>query len=608
MNKANKTLFLMLAVFLGFLFYFNWTSGLLPLGSGPDFSSHDDIVRFIYQHQRLPVFPQDEDQLKYTVYGSTRALRPPLAYITSAMLAHLQHFELLNTDGSLSAKARLAFRKGSVLLCSLALMVGFYALYVYFNSYGKALVGVLLTGLMPQYTFIASYNNDDSGAIFSATLLVLALVLIFRRGPGWRQILLLGVASGLVILSKQTAWLLALPVVLFMLLFVRLPLKSGLLKLLTVLLLVLAAGGWWLIWNMYHYGPHDPFLFHLTQALAEKYQRFAGNPAHGYHARGIGMMDLLKNRDGFLTKTFVSTVGNLDWLRLRVAPAVYWLYKAVILIAAGWFAVFSFNRIRARRIMKPDEKREYAFQALLFFMLAFQFFMYMLVNEYNDIQLQGKYLMPVWLPLVILFLSGATRVVDFAEKLILRHGGGSLTIHWSRASLAWIFAGLVLLLHFFSLFFYVAPFYGRVNHEMVIHQFDSIGLPVKAIIFSHDIANLKQRGAGISFESTGNDPYLIVGKAYCRKLTGNRLMRLKIQSETKGRLQLYWVERKGEKGHVSETPFLPGSNEVYLGISLQKCHVMRFDFGTHPGKFIVDQLATARIDIDRHRPPDYLPF
>ena len=608
MKKGKKTLFLTLAVFVGFFSYFNWTSEVLPLGSGPDFSSHDDIVRFIYQHGRLAVFPEDEDQLKYTVYGSTRALRPPMAYFVSAALARLQHFALLNTDGSLSQDARLAFRKGSVLLGSLALAVGFYALFVYFNSLNKALIGVLLAGLMPQFTFIASYNNDDSGAIFSATLLILALILIFRRGPGWRNIMLLGLSGGLVILSKQTAWLLAPSVLLFLALFVRIPLKNGTVKAAAVLVLAMLGGGWWLLWNIYHYGLHDPFLFHLTQSLAEKYQRFSGHAPRGYHARGIGMLELLSNRDGFLTKTFVSTVGNLDWLRLRVAPAVYWVYKAVVLIAGGWFVFATFNRIRARRVMDRDEKREYAFQALLFFMLAFQFFMYMVVNEYNDIQLQGKYLIPVWLPLVILFLAGADSVVSLVEQKTLGGRGGYLTIHWSRSKIVWIFAGLLLSLHLFSLFYYVAPFYGRVRHDMVIHQFYPVSLPVEAISFAHDIANLEPNGRGISFESTGNDPYFILDQKFCQKMRGNRLLRLKMKSDTNGRLRLFWKERKGEKGHFNETRFSAGENELYLGMSSQECRVIRFDFGTRPGKFVIDQLATARIDIDKNHPPDYPPF
>ncbi|RTZ61399.1 MAG: hypothetical protein DSZ33_01085 [Gammaproteobacteria bacterium] len=607
MKKGKKTLFLTLAVFVGFFSYFNWTSEVLPLGSGLDFSSHDDIVRFIYQHGRLAVFPEDEDQLKYTVYGSTRALRPPMAYFVSAALARLQHFALLNTDGSLSQDARLAFRKGSVLLGSLALAVGFYALFVYFNSLNKALIGVLLAGLMPQFTFIASYNNDDSGAIFSATLLILALILIFRRGPGWRNIMLLGLSGGLVILSKQTAWLLAPSVLFFLALFVRIPLKNGTVKAAAVLVLAMLGGGWWLLWNIYHYGLHDPFLFHLTQSLAEKYQRFSGHAPRGYHARGIGMPELLLNRDGFLTKTFVSTVGNLDWLRLRVAPAVYWVYKAVVLIAGGWFVFATFNRIRARRVMDRDEKREYAFQALLFFMLAFQFFMYMVVNEYNDIQLQGKYLIPVWLPLVILFLAGATNISEFVVNKMSCEKCGHLTVHLPRTALVWVFAAVILLLHLFSLFYYVAPFYGRVQHEMVVYPFEPVKLPVKGA-FLHDIANLEQRGEGFVFESTGDDPFLVLGERFCRKMRGNRLVRVKMRSETSGRLGLTIIERKGEQGHSTQTRFSIGENELYLGVSSRTCQLIRFDFGRYPGKFVIDQLATARIDIDKNHPPDYPPF
>ncbi|MDH3689197.1 MAG: hypothetical protein OEU36_06915, partial [Gammaproteobacteria bacterium] len=74
MNAGLKTFLLSVVVFSISFFYFYNTSELLPIGAGPDYTAHNDAVDFIYQNSRLPILPDDEEALRYTVYGSTRAL------------------------------------------------------------------------------------------------------------------------------------------------------------------------------------------------------------------------------------------------------------------------------------------------------------------------------------------------------------------------------------------------------------------------------------------------------------------------------------------------------------------------------------------------------
>ena len=195
--SGRRTFCYALLLFGVFLCYFYFSSDVLPIGAGPDYTTNNDAVHFLYTHGRLAVMPRDENEVGYSPAGGTRVLRPPFAYIVTAGTAKVLHAWI--------HRQAILFRKGSALLCAATVAVAFYAGVLYFNSYTAGLLAALLFGLLPQFAFQASYNNDDSGAIFSATLLLCVLVRIVRKGVNWPNAILLGLAGGLVILSKQTA-------------------------------------------------------------------------------------------------------------------------------------------------------------------------------------------------------------------------------------------------------------------------------------------------------------------------------------------------------------------------------------------------------------------
>jgi len=297
------------ALFIAFLTYFNVTSTALPHGAGPDYAAHDDASRFIYKHGRLAVLPEDEEQLTFTPYGGTRALRPPLSYIVSATLAKA-------LDAS-QKKLEILFRKGSALFAALTVMVLFQTFLVYFNSYKLAVLGAVLVGLLPQFTFIASYNNDDAGAIFSASMMLLSMTVVFRNGVSARTLALMGFAAGLVVITKPSAWIIAPAVALFALLFIFRKLPKAFVPMLVGALVMALTCGWWIAMNVNHYGPDDPLLQKVIKTTAEKHSRFDDDKKFGYAAHGVSMTQLLKNHRGFLDGTGLSTL--LVLLRARWA-------------------------------------------------------------------------------------------------------------------------------------------------------------------------------------------------------------------------------------------------------------------------------------------------
>ena len=602
MNITDKhiTLLLSVAIFILFFSYYFFTSNVLPKGAGPDWKSNTDVTKFIYEKGRLAVFPDDEKDLHYTVHGGSRALRPPFSYIVSAITAGI--------FSSSDIESFILFRKGSALLCALTVALTFYALSLYFLSFRIGIFGAAAIGLMPQFTFIASYNNDDSGAIFSATLLITALIHIYRYGINYKNASFLGLAGGIVILSKVTAWLLLPLVLVFMALFIRASGRSLLRYTAIAGMLFMLAGGWWIAMNMTLYGIDDPILTKLSSTVVEKHRRLAPEMGVGFAAQGVGYYDLLvKNHKDFLGATAHSTIGNLDWLRLKVGSLQYGLYLVIFYIAIYYYLFTLVHRLYkiARNIhLDESEKRQFAFETVLFLMLAFQMFMYTWTNINNIIQIQGKYLIPVFLPLLLLFFSGTRRISELIHKFRNKMSEKGMFVNsTATANTAVLLAGLFLLVsvHWNAWLNYVIPFYQPPAQNIRLANFNNVYLNKHLHVESHNV-NLQVTDAGIRYKAAGIDSRVIFNDDLCRNISPNALILMTFHAEMAGTLQFFIDEGTGFSARNSATKKYPqGDNHLIIPVSARHCKRLRFDPFTENSSILLKKLQIAPISISERQ-------
>ncbi len=602
MHLDNKylTSLLTLLVFIIFFSYYYVTSNILPVGAGPDWKSNTDATKFIYDHGRLAVLPDDEDKLHFTVYGGTRSLRPPLSYIVSAATAKIFN--------SAELSPHILFRKGSALLTSLALTLTFYALSIYFSSYAIGILGTVIIGLMPQFTFIASYNNDDSGAVFSATLMIAVLVRIYRYGVSNTNAVLIGLAAGLIVLSKMSAWLLMPTVILFLILFIRAPAHLLLRYTGIAGVIFILAGGWWFAFNISHYGIDDPLAKKITNEVVEHHRRLPDDAGVGFAAQGIGFYELLgENYKNFLGETAKSTIGNLDWLKLRVGPLQYTAYLAVFFIALFYYffrlSEKLFRRVRGQTV-EAEDSRQFIFESLLALIIIFQIIMYTWTNIYNDIQIQGKYILPVFLTILILFFSGILRVPALAAGMNqwLSTRGNIVNTVASRK-----FAGLSAGLLFFAYVHlnawtdYVIPFYQPPAYVIKLGEFEAFPLSMEMHQTSAGLAIQKLEN-GIQYRSSESDPKVIFKNDICRKISTNTMLRLEFFAKNAGALQFFIDENGGFTTKNSSTAkYKQGNNTILLPVSADKCQRLRFDPFTNEGMIILKKFELAPMKISPRR-------
>ncbi len=586
-----------LIVFLAFLSYYVSGSLLLPYGAGPDYTAHYDGADFIYQHGHLAVLPEDEEKLHFTVYGSTRTLRPPLSYLTAAIIAHALDWSGIDR--------RFLFRFGSALLCALTVSVIFCGTRRYFQNTWYATCAALLVGLLPQFTFIASHLNDDSAAIFSVSLLIYCLIRLVTNRPGRGIALLTGLAFGLVILSKFTAWLF-LPFAGIALAFFARSQKPPFTSLILLFLLGLfAGGGWWLVFNVYHYGWADPLLFNISAQLAEQHQRLQPSDIRGFGAEGVTLLGLIiGNYQSFIGESLISAIGNLDWLRLKLGAPQYALYMSVVgtalvyfllrLIVTGWRLIWATG---------DDSGRRLAFETILTGAIVFQFIMYARYNLTSEIQVQGKYLLPILFCPLLLFFS-AVKAIERSCRMrfwwpLVTFGDPLRGIR--VALVPWLSVAVIALVHIDALARFVVPFYRPPAQAIRVGGFNAVDLSNTAMVKRVENLSLKVTPAGWSITTQTDDAQILFKPKLCKIFSTNNIVKIGLESDHNGTLQLFWdsagqfVARETVRSVTAD--IRTGENSLVMAAGIDQCGWIRLDPSNQAGKslllksFSVAQLA-----------------
>ena len=578
-------------LFFLFFSYYVFTAWNLPRGAGPDSGAHYDVARFIYENGRLAVLPADADQLALTPYGSTRALRPPLSYLVSAGVARV--------IGDAGSSTFINLRFGSGLLCAIAVVLSYLGLWMLFRYFWLALAGALLFGLLPQLAFIASYTNDDSGAILSGTALVFAMILVLQKGLNIRTTIIFGIATGLVLLSKFTAWLLLPMAAGFLVPYLWKSRWRGVNHMAVIVIATVVGGGWWVLFNMYHYGIDDPLLNKVSTRLSEERAvlRDAGN--RGYISRGVDLSELiLNNHKNFIGETFKATVGHLDWLRVRLGWPQYALYA--IIFAVGFFYLplrLAREWIGVSGHPAPHEARGMTwFFSLLFLMVTFQIIMYIRFNLYHDVQVQGKYLLPAFLPVLILF-SASVMVIRNKVAGLIRYPESALKIGFGALCFTVIIGS-----HAHAVWAYVVPYYFQEPYVFRMSEFHYLDLTnLDFVKVSRDV-HLQAGQNGLTAESLGVDPQIELKDKFCHWISVNSIIHVVLRAQKNSDLTIYIDDGDGyRESNAQGRRYATGENHLIIPMGNSACKSIRLDPASEPGSLVIQRVGMASIHIARDR-------
>jgi hypothetical protein len=368
-THRRRWLALILAAYLLLAFAYGRVN---PLFESPDEHWHYFTTQYIADHWRLPAVTAD-----YNEWLSQEAAQPPLYYLLGALLiapigaeqgrewVWLNPFAVIGDASATTNINRFVhtpaeawpwqdFALAAHLLRLFSTLLGLGTLLCIYGS-GRllwpaapeiALLATALTAFLPQFLFLHAAISNDTLIIFLTSAALWQILWLWQKestaesaesaekGRRSREVtgrlLLLGVTSGLAILSKNAGLLLLFYAIGFLMVNGQWSMANGqrgrsltidnwqltIGNLLLVLLPALLIGGWLWLRNWGLYG--DPL-------ATEPFIRIAGGD------RGYTIWQVLAESDGLWQSLF----AVFGWFNLRPPDWLFWVWNGLVVAAVG---------------------------------------------------------------------------------------------------------------------------------------------------------------------------------------------------------------------------------------------------------------------------------
>ena len=399
-----------------FLMYFLW-SVIIPFNHAPDEAGRYLVPQYIFKYGLLPT--GIEEEVRIPLWGFSYALTPILSYQVSAFLMKLTSFFSMNEHLLLLA-ARLAsvlFSTGTVI----------FLLKISKKIFGNifSYVFVVMVAFLPQFTFISSYVNNDSLAIFSSAIIFYGWILCLENHWDLKSGIILAIGIAICALSYMNAYgFILCSLVLYIGTIVIEPKKNmkSMLKVgLIVLLVAFILAGWWFIRMavLYH---GDIFGLHIKNELGEIYATTDLKPSNIItpFKNGMTIRDMLVfgfTSGSWWTNTYDSFIGRFGYMSIRLLPINYFFYSCIYLVGIIMLFLRPCICFSDSKLILTNMKNKLWYLTILIAIII-PICLSIWFSYKIDYQPQGRYVMPIILPLMYLLTKGLEMGKDLFVKKI----------------------------------------------------------------------------------------------------------------------------------------------------------------------------------------------
>lgn len=402
----NKWEFCIMGIAFGV--YFIW-SIVIPYNEAPDEYMRYDVAKYIYTYHKLP--RGDAPILCDNVWGISYAFKPYLAYLISAgfmfvaSVFECSAFELFHV----ARLASVLFSTITVWYCTKI------AKEILDKKSGKLFV--VMVGFWPQFVFISSYVNNDSLAIMSTAMIVYYWIRGFKTKWDWKTYVGLGVALAICVASYRNVYgygvCSALLFVCYYLVEYKKTkdvtvLKEMLKKGIIICGIVALISGWWFVRN---YILYDGDILGNETGKVAKLKYAAPNYKPGMrknlYQQGISLKQMFFEMN-WIKISLGSFVAAFGYMSVRLSNWCYVLY----------FAVLGMGCLGHMATWKKKTKPQFNRLLLITMWLAMGIVLALSIyySYFIDFQPQGRYLLPVIVPLMLLLSAGIARFEERIEK------------------------------------------------------------------------------------------------------------------------------------------------------------------------------------------------
>ncbi len=554
-NRLASALTLCLFFVVLLTLFYAWCGQQLPDYTAPDEGATASATKFYLQHKRLAVLPDDTDIVPWSGYGGTRVARQPFNYIFAAFVANLNpQIEVLKS-----------FRFASAINIALAMGLIFLACYLFTQRLAVSLAATASFAFLPQMIYLASYHNDDAGAILAGALTLLCFVIAYRFKLSRGLLLLFAFTIGFISFNKPTIYA-AIPALglylLYLMISQRFRLRAP--DVMLGIIVFLIAGGWWLLNNVIVYGFDDPFQRKIMlESIAQHATVVNSNQNGTFHKYGIGIWGFINNTD-YWDATINNSIANFGQLELSTYPFVYKFFWIPLL--GGLLSLIYAS-------IKSVIFRDLPLAVLILVLsswLALSYLFYAYFVAYVDIQFQGKYVLAAGGVFVLMLAYGLTGIQlrltetqqwHFRYLVLVVFALGSATV-----------SGFVIMTT-------VKNYY--LPDELRIYQKKTIVIDLDSIKLE-DVRNMElERGdTGLAITATGSDPMLFLSADVCKRISRNAAIEIDFTAEEKGVLRVFYDLGNGFKfNHEKHLRYAKGRHDVRLDMDFdgKSCRFIRID-------------------------------
>ena len=421
------------------LFGLSW---ILPFNEAPDEAMRYLIPQYIYRHGTLP--KGWEEEVRNKLWGISYAFQPYIPYMIGGYLMKLVGL-FTDSEHALMMTARFV---------NIVIGMGFYW---YVLQIGKKLFAsrlfrtffVALLAMLPQLLYIFTYVNTDGMAVFSSAMIIYYWLEGLEKKWNRQSCTGLAVAVAVCALSYFNAYGYALfSVFLFigsMVVFYRrkgikecgaMIVKRGLFIAVVVFLLA----GWWFVRAAVLFDG-DILGMKTSSKYGEMYAMDEYRPSErqSLQEQGVELSTMLKNGDEGGMDWFIltdrSVIGVFGYAKYIMGLDLYEIHKSLflvgfvgillhILLAAGYYLMaWAGSRTNSRtggtgKLEKPRLTFENCricpvnfciLQVSLAFCMVIPVILSIYYSYVSDFQPQGRYVMPMIVPLMYFTAAGMER-------------------------------------------------------------------------------------------------------------------------------------------------------------------------------------------------------
>lgn len=393
-------------IFLGALFILLSVWALLqPFDTAPDEGMRYQIPEYICKYHKLP--DGRDELLRSPEWGISYGFGPQLAYILQAVcMGIVQLFS--------DVRAVSVFAARMVSVCAgigTVWMSMLIAEKVFEKKYRKLFVA--LVGLLPQFLYLATYINNDCLAVFGTSVIV--YMWICGQESGWKYSHCIGLALGIVICTltyyNSYGFILCSIVFLFGSLFrQKKPLKEIAGKSLLIAGIVLLLAAWFFIRNYMIYDG-DFLGMSTSDQYAEMYAKDALKPSlrETPYNTGKSLAEMFFGPSEWFAVTWRSFVGVFGRMAIYMSNWQYFFFAFLFWIgAAGCFFLC--------KKQSAEKAGVCLFTGVMAGAMVIPFILSLYNSYFTDYQPQGRYLMPMLIPMMYFVTKGLRNVLEYFVK------------------------------------------------------------------------------------------------------------------------------------------------------------------------------------------------